>query len=304
MNYLAQVFSVKHDWWRYLVGLNIILFFWQFLGAIPLMTVIYNKLGIQMAGLDQSEMLSVLESNTSLFLVMLMFVFGLLGVFVAVKSIHKQSILSLTTARSKVDWSRVFFAFSVWGVISILFVLVGYFLVPEEFIWNFKWDKFLILFIISVFMIPLQTSFEEYLFRGYLMQGIAGMTNSKIIPLLMTSIVFGLLHFANPEVEKLGPITMFFYIGTGLLLGVMTLMDDGLELALGFHAANNLFTALLVSADWTALKTESILIDISEPTAGFDIFLPVIVLYPIVLFVFAKKYNWSDWKGKLIAKVE
>jgi hypothetical protein len=30
-----------------------------------------------------------------------------------------------------------------------------------------------------------------------------------------------------------------YYIGTGLFLGI-TLMDEGMELALGFHAANNL----------------------------------------------------------------
>ena len=34
---------------------------------------------------------------------------------------------------------------------------------------------------------------------------------------------------------------MIYYIGTGFLFGIMTLMDEGTELALGFHAANNLF---------------------------------------------------------------
>ena len=43
-------------------------------------------------------------------------------------------------------------------------------------------------------------------------------------------------------------------------------MDEGLELALGFHAANNLFTALLVTADWTAFQTHSVLKDMSDPT--------------------------------------
>jgi len=66
-------------------------------------------------------------------------------------------------------------------------------------------------------------------------------------------------------IEKLGPMIMVYYIGTGLMLGIMTLMDDGLELALGFHAANNLFTALLVTADWTAFQTHSILKDMSDP---------------------------------------
>ena len=36
-------------------------------------------------------------------------------------------------------------------------------------------------------------------------------------------------------------------------------MDEGLELALGFHAANNLIAVLLLTADWTAFQTHSIL---------------------------------------------
>ena len=153
-------------------------------------------------------------------------------------------------------------------------------------------------------MIPLQTSFEEYLFRGYLMQGIGTLFKNRWSPLIITSMVFGSLHFFNPEVTKLGNIIMFYYIGTGFLLGIMTLMDDGMELALGFHAGNNLITAVLVTADWTAFQTNSILKDISEPSAGWDILIPVMVVYPLFLFIMAKKYGWKDWGNRLFGKVE
>jgi hypothetical protein len=84
----------------------------------------------------------------------------------------------------------------------------------------------------------------------------------------------------------------------------MTLMDEGLELALGFHAANNLVASLLITADWTAFQTNSVFKDISEPTmAGFEVFIPVFIVYPVVLYVFSKKYNWSDWKEKLFGKL-
>jgi hypothetical protein len=177
---------------------------------------------------------------------------------------------------------------------------------PEDFAFNLKLQPFLILCVIAILLIPLQTSFEEYLFRGYLMQGLGVITRTKWFPLLVTSVVFGLLHIANPEVEKLGNIIMVYYIGTGLFLGIVTLMDEGMEIALGFHAANNLFTAVLVTADWTAFQTHSVFKDISEPTeAGFfDVFMPVFIIFPIILFVFAKKYKWTNWKDKLIGRVE
>ena len=136
------------------------------------------------------------------------------------------------------------------------------------------------------------------------MQGLGVIAKNRWFPLIMTSVVFGLMHYANPEVEKLGMIIMVYYIGTGLFLGIMTLMDEGLELALGFHAANNLFTALLVTADWTAFQTHSVLRDTSEPSAGVDILVPVLVIFPIVLLVFSKKYGWSNWKEKLFGKIE
>ena len=97
---------------------------------------------------------------------------------------------------------------------------------------------------------------------------------------------------------------MLYYIGTGFLFGIMTLMDEGIELALGFNAGNNLIGALLVTADWTAFQTNSVLKDISDPSAGVDILLPVLIIYPLFLFIMARKYKWTDWKGKLFGKVE
>ena len=136
------------------------------------------------------------------------------------------------------------------------------------------------------------------------MQGIGYFVKNKWFPLLLTSVVFGLLHIANPEVDKLGYGVMVYYIGTGLFLGILTLIDDGMELALGFHAANNIFTALLVTADWTALQTDSIFKDISDPSLGFvELIAPVFIMFPLLLFIFGKVYKWNNWKERLIGKV-
>jgi membrane protease YdiL (CAAX protease family) len=112
------------------------------------------------------------------------------------------------------------------------------------------------------------------------------------------------MHIANPEVEKMGNILLIYYVGTGLFLGVITLMDEGLELALGFHAANNLVGALLVTSDWSAFQTDSIFKDRSSPSAGFDVLLPVFIVFPLILFIFSKKYNWSNWKEKLAGTIQ
>ena len=85
----------------------------------------------------------------------------------------------------------------------------------------------------------------------------------------------------------------------------MTLMDEGLELALGFHFGNNLMAAILVTANWSALQTDAIFRYTGEAQINpvFEIIVPVLIVYPLILFVLAKKYNWSNWKEKLFGRV-
>ena len=163
--------------------------------------------------------------------------------------------------------------------------------------------SFAILVLVSFLFLPIQTSMEEILFRGYLMQGFGTWFKKSFVALILTSVIFGLLHGMNPEVERLGYVLMIFYVGTGLLYGITTLMDEGTELALGLHASNNMFAAFLITTDWTVFQTDALFIDTSEPSLTWEMFLPVFVLYPLILLLFAKKYGWKNWLEKLTGKV-
>jgi membrane protease YdiL (CAAX protease family) len=247
--------------------------------------------------------MTIFSPNTTLFLMLLIFVSTMIGIVLVVKYLHKLKMIDITTSRDKVDWQRIFFSFSIWSTFTVLSTLAFYFSSPESFVLNFKLVPFLILMLISFTLLPIQTSAEEYIFRGYLMQGLGLLAKNRWFPLIATSLMFGLMHIFNPEVQKMGYIIMVYYIGTGFFLGIITLMDDGMELALGFHAANNITAALLVSSDWSALKTESIFKDISTPSVGFEVLAPVIIIFPILLFIFSKKYKWTNWKEKLTGKI-
>lgn len=304
--FIAQAFKYKHEWWQYLVGF-LIIFTASQIGSIPFIGAAAFKLiseGGNLADLeDPNTLMTVLDSNLTLFLMLLSFAIGLWAVYLVVKYLHKQPFLKVTTTRKKMDWGRFFFGFGLIATTTIVFTGIDYYSNPDDYVLQFNMVPFLILLVIAVIMVPLQTSFEEYLFRGYLMQGLGVLSKNKWFPLLVTSFVFGGLHFFNPEVEKLGNIIMIYYIGTGLFLGVITLMDEGMELALGFHAGNNLIAALLVTADWTVFQTNSILKDISEPSAGVDVLGPVLILYPIFIAIMAFRYKWSGWADKLFGKV-
>ncbi|RAJ16285.1 CPBP family intramembrane glutamic endopeptidase [Olleya aquimaris] len=307
MNFIKQAFHVKHEFWRYLVGSLIIAVF-AIIGQVPFAVaaiVKYLREGGSITSVEEQDLMTVLEPNLNLFLMLLSFAIGFIGLIIVVKYLHNQTMRSVTTARPKIDWKRILFAFVFWGIVSSGMILIDYFANPEDYVLNFQLNRFLILALIAVLLIPIQTSLEEYIFRGYLMQGFGLLAKNRWFPLIMTSVIFGGLHVFNPEVGKLGYGVMVYYIGTGLFLGIITLMDEGMELALGFHAANNLFGALLVSADWTVLQTHSVLKDISEPGQGFgDIVIPVFIVFPILLFIFAKKYNWTNWNDKLFGNIE
>ena len=164
---------------------------------------------------------------------------------------------------------------------------------------------FIILVFLSFILIPFQVAFEEYFFRAYLLQALALISKNKIIPLLISSLIFGLVHIANPEIAKMGYSFLIFYILLGLFMGILVLMDDGLELSLGFHISNNTFIALLVTSNWSVFQTPSILKEVnnSEPFSFTQLIIYIVILTGLLYF-YSKLYKWTNWKEKLFGKIE
>ena len=261
--YLQNARLSESPKWLYIIVPTL---FFLFTGLNFLVAQLLDTTAIIKAEIAQKGELQFLFENLVIFAIFL----GILLLWV--KYVHRQPLTALITGRTRIDWKRFWFSFLLWGGVTVGITLIDYlFISPEDYIWNFQWIPFLKLLLIVILFIPLQTGFEEVFFRGYLLQALGLTVHNKWFPLLTTSLLFGLMHIANPEVEKLGYSLLIYYIGTGIFLGITTLMDDGLELALGFHTANNLFTALLVTSDWTVFQVPSVFRDISEPTLGFSI---------------------------------
>ena len=288
------------NFWYYILG-SFILILFSIIGQLPMIPFLPTELPSPDA--DPMDIFKTIPSNLRLFLLLLSFAFVVPGIWLVVKKLHDLPIMSILSSRKKIDLERVLYSFMLWGTVVSAFVFLEYSLNPENYVFNFKVKEFLILAVIAILFIPIQTSVEEIVFRGYLMQGFGHWLNSRFMALFLTSTVFGSLHLANPEITALGYEFVILYITVGFVLGIMTLMDDGLELALGFHAANNLIAALLVTADWTVFQTESILIDISEPSLGITDWITPFIVFPILLALFARKYSWTNWKEKLFSKV-
>jgi len=299
MNYIQQAYKGQREIWMFIITTILV-------AGIFLANFVYY-LTSEPGELDAAmELFKDWPSSVFLAVNLGMFVPLLLLLFLLVKFMHQRSILSLTTARPKVDFKRILFAFLMVCTFTLVSFGIGYYMDSSEIVYQFNAGKFAVLFLISILLFPFQIGLEEYLFRGYLMQHIGVMVKNKWFPLILTSILFGIAHAANPEVGAIGFWKMMiFYIGTGLLLGIMTLMDDGLELALGWHLGNNLLASLLVTADWTALQTDAVFKSTADPSMSMvsEILLPVIIVYPIMLLILSKKYGWKNWSERLFGKV-
>ena len=297
--FIEQAFKGKNDWWRVLLTTLIS-------GGIFIVNFIVY-LFISKEDIDKSyELMKSFPNWLSLTMNLVPFAFLLGLLFLLVRGLHERSILSLTTARKKIDFKRFFFSLGLIVFLTLFTFGISYYYDNSMIQWNFNPLKFTVLLFISLLLFPFQIGLEEYLFRGYFMQQIGIIARNRWMPLVMTSLMFGLMHSANPEVAEMGFGVMVFYIGTGLLLGIMTLMDEGMELALGFHLGNNLMAALLITSDFSALQTDAVFkysSEVNSSNALSEMILSIAIMYPLILFLFAKKYKWTNWKEKLTGKV-
>ncbi|NNE30442.1 MAG: CPBP family intramembrane metalloprotease [Saprospiraceae bacterium] len=307
---ISQFFSAaqlgKNDWWRYLVGFLLVFMGIAVIGYIPMLIVIFLK--VFRGEIDDTDLQYFLNSldfqfvqignNFGIFLLLLSFLISLLILIWVLKTFHHRSIRTVIHGMESIRWGRIGFAFALWFGFSVITEVISYTLDPDLYQFQFDLKTFLPLLIISLTLIPIQTSFEELLFRGYLLQGLALSGMKLIWPLILTSIGFGLMHGMNPEVQEFGAgKMMIYYIGSGILLGVLTIMDDGLELALGTHAATNFFAATCVTFESAALKTDALFkvteINLDLTLIGF------IILSSLFILICSWKYKWTHWSRLL-----
>ena len=237
--------------------------------------------------------LSLLMGKNRLFLLMMLpFSLVFFTLLICLTKIHKLPLLSVFTSRKAFDWRRFFIAFSWWSFMVLAYTAIEL-LLHKNFQLVFNAQKFFTLFLLSIILLPLQTSSEELMFRGYILQGIKKRTGSILSSILISGLMFGMMHIANPEIAKIGYHILIYYIIVGVVLGAIAFYDSGLELSLGFHAANNLITALLITADWQAFQTDAIIVDSNPPGNGIFSMLLALSMLSAFFLLLNKKYNWK-----------
>ncbi len=304
--FLTAPFRGRNALWRYFLGAVLPFLASNFIGAIPLLIItISHSLDsgdIPMkGGMPDFELMGI-DLNFGFALTLFPFLLAFLTIIFLVKPLHGRNFRTVLNGDRRVRWGRMMIAALVWIMISAFWLYYSVKSDPGNFNLNNTSSSLLVLAVLSLLLIPFQAAFEEILFRGYLMQGFAVLARNRWVPVVMTSILFGLMHSLNPEVQEYGFITMMpQYIFFGLVFAVLTMFDDGIELAIGAHAANNVFLSIFLTNKDMALQAPALYEQVEiYPWKDFTGLVIMSVAFVVIMAII---FRWKDIR-KLYAKID
>lgn len=251
------------------------------LGVLIVAWVLFNQ-AVLHQNFDTAIIYQLLANPIFLiFLVGLSFSMSFFFLGLSLKVLHKKKFISVINTGNKVRWSRIGKGAIYWLLILAVLDLISYLIDPGSFKISFNpQNNFWILALLALIAFPIQASFEEVFFRGYLMQGISLVFRKPWIVLLVTSLIFSLLHWWNGStiILSLSIVSGTFIIG--LMLGIIAMANNGIEMAIGIHIINNIYVSVIHSSPDGGLgNLPSLVVSPSDPyTAPLFLTLAAVVL--------------------------
>lgn len=300
MNHLESSFTGKNTFWRYLIMIIAVFAASNTIGSIPLIIsigarTVSNPEILEKLSANPTD-LSPLGLNPDISLLMLLFPFivSLVTFILLIRPLNDRTFKQTINGTNKFRWNRFLISALVWLVVSAIYLFVNLKIDPSNFSLNNATSTLLSLALISVLFIPFQAAFEEVIFRGYLMQGFSILLKNRFFPLIMTSVLFGLMHGLNPEVKEFGFwIMMPQYVLFGLIFGIITILDDGIEAAMGAHTANNVFLCIMVTNKSSALQTPALYEQLTiHPWLEFG---SMIIMGIFVIIILKVIFKWKSF---------
>ena len=303
--FITAPFRGKNSFWRYFTGTITPFLVSNLIGAVPLAVVIIIYAGgetiPEKGGMPDFEAMGI-NLNLGFILSVIPFILAFFTLIFLVKPLNERSYLTVINGGTKIRWRRILVSAFVWAALLGLGLLYSLKAYPENYVLNNTSNSLITLAVLAILTIPFQAGFEELIFRGYLMQGFAVASHNRWLPIIVTSVLFGLMHGLNPEVKEYGFFTMMpQYIFFGLVFAVLAMMDDGIELAIGAHAANNAFLSIFVTNEDSALQTPAMYEQLEiHPWMDFR---DQVIMSLVFIAIIAIIYKWKDIR-KLYGRIQ
>jgi uncharacterized protein len=308
MNHLESSFTGKNTFWRYFLMMVAVLAASNTVGAIPLLISIGLRSAADPVVLESLTAnpndLSILGLEPNIYLLEMLFPFfvGLIAFILLIKPMNERTLMKVINGTDSFRWRRFLISALVWTIFAAIYLLISLRIDPSNYSLNNISSTLIPLIIISVLLIPFQAAWEEIIFRGYLMQGFAVLCRNRWFPIVMTSILFALMHVINPEIKEFGFLNMMpQYFLFGLIFGIITIVDDGIETAMGAHAANNVFLSVMLTHKSSVLQTPAVY----EQHKYYPMteFATMLVMGIIIILIFKVIFKWKNF-SVLFGKVE
>lgn len=294
MIFLQQIYKGKTDWWRWLIILIVF--------ATP-----FFKNFLTESFLKQLLPSPFLPENKNTYIAIKLGVYAVLicAFYVAFKVLHQRDFKTLITSRNKIRWMRFGMGFATWGVFTMVLFSLSVFSTPQAFEWNFRLIPFLKYFFICIALIPFKAFFKPLLLRGYLLQLSTYFFKKPLIGLLVSIVFYTYyMYMGNSEfIKAVGYEILIYYVATAFFIGLIIILDQGMEIVLGMTLVSNLISALFVTSKSFQLQPDSILIKNEGINVFILVYVTVFLAYPMYLILLKKVYKWDDWKQKLYDKI-
>lgn len=230
------------------------------------------------------------------------------GLYGAVVKSQGRPFLSLLAIDRQLDLRRVGLGVLLWfaswvpaaALAGIFFDLAGP-AAPETDSLELAWPPARELLLAAALSLPIfffQAAAEELVFRGWLTQTLGQIVRRVWLVALIVALLFAAGHFFAG-----GVIGFLAYATMSLGFSALTLLDQRLELAIGLHAANNIFV-ITFAVFYVPPDAGPGLIhypDVMPWTAVPTIMLQYVIAYGLVRW--AKRAGWANGRVRRIDRV-
>jgi hypothetical protein len=247
--FLLAMRSRDWAWWRPLLGLAL---FAAVYVVLNVLTAVVGLLGFLVAGAGVGQLPDLAVQDLTdprvLLLVNVTLIVAIPCVWLAWALAHGMGIGWSSSVLARLR-RRLFLPFTLRalatvGAAIVLTLVLG--LVTGDDVVTGPVRSFGWLLLVVVLTTPLQSAAEEYVFRGYLSQAIAGWLRRPVVGAVVAAVVtaalFSAAH-APPDLE-----TFLDRFAVGLAASAVVWLTGGLEAAVVLHAVNNVLVFVLAGA--------------------------------------------------------
>jgi membrane protease YdiL (CAAX protease family) len=240
MPYLAHALRGRNAPWRYLVG---------FLTAMVVMVLgLVVIVVLQMSHLLPFDFARGLQDpgQPARFYPATGVLFGLLllGFIAAARLIHGKTFTDVVGAWR---WSRFAQGLAIWIPVLLASAFIDFLIAPAGFTVtaNAQTPK---LASLALGGLAIQTFAEEFVFRGYLTQGLLAATRRTMPTVLISGALFGAMHIPNGVPQAVSATVV------GVLFAAIAIRTGGIAFTSGLHLANNAFGAVVLVSTGDAFR--------------------------------------------------